>query len=123
MASAARLGPPQSRGLAPSIRQVELFMGRLHYRCYDSSLGDDAEAGAFCTCGTPAGGTRNLPRLDDAAPLGLPGPSEGSGSLRRPPERRLRRLEARRGLRSPPPPAFRGERGGCYPLLPIALKS
>ena len=68
MASAARLGPPQSRALSPSNRQVELFMGRLHYRCYDSSLGDDAEAGAFCTCGTPAGGTRRLPRLDDGAP-------------------------------------------------------
>ena len=36
--------------LAFAIVGVELFRGRLHYRCFDAALGLDAEPGAVCTC-------------------------------------------------------------------------
>ena len=38
--------------LAFGVVGVELFMGRLHYRCFDEASRTEAESGAICTCGS-----------------------------------------------------------------------
>ena len=56
--------------LAFGVVGVELFMGRLHYRCFDEAAGIEAESGGICTCGSQLDVTNGTGGCDDKCAAG-----------------------------------------------------
>ena len=56
--------------LAFGVVGVELFMGRLHYRCFDEAAGIEADSGAICTCGSQLDITNGTGGCDDKCAVG-----------------------------------------------------
>ena len=56
--------------LAFGVVGVELFMGRLHYRCFDEASRTEAESGAICTCGSQLEVSNGTGGCDDRCAAG-----------------------------------------------------